>query len=104
LNYDNLKISLVDDYSYKSEEFSLILPSERTSYLTFDLSETPTGYMDLVVSEDTINKVTTKERWVYWTAAVDEGISLTKDPFQKFGMLFETTKDAEMVKYPFLGM
>ena len=104
LNYDNLKISLVDDYSYKSEEFSLILPSERTSYLTFDLSETPTGYMDLVVSEDTINKVTTKERWVYWTAAVDEGISLTKDPFQKFGMLFETTKNAEMVKYPFLGM
>jgi hypothetical protein len=62
--------------------------------------------MDLVVSKDPFDdKKVTKERWIYWKSKVNNSLSLTKDPFQKFGMLFETTnKETSMTKYPFLGM
>jgi hypothetical protein len=61
--------------------------------------------MDLTVTKGTLVDDEIKERWAYWKAPVQKGFSLTKDPLQKIGILFETTDSTQSVKnYPFLGM
>jgi hypothetical protein len=69
--------------------------------------------MILPVSNKTITSEAVYEKWVYWIAKVNKGVSLTADPFQKFGVFFETEDiidetgkviNSGMTKYPFLGM
>jgi hypothetical protein len=111
LNYDGLKVSFITDFSYDAANFSIKdLPDNRDEYLSFDLNETPgeNDYIDIVISKT--DEETIKERWVYWKGVVKKQFSLTENPLQTIGMLFEIENkpNAETLikdkSYPFLGM
>lgn len=111
LNYDGLKVSFITDFSYDAANFSIKdLPDNRDEYLSFDLSKQPSknDYIDIVISKT--DGETIKERWVYWKGVVKKQFSLTENPLQTIGMLFEIENkpNAETLikdkSYPFLGM
>ena len=106
LDYTGLTASFVADFKYDSASFNIELPENRKEYLSFDLSNEPDGTIDLVVSKS--NDVETKERWIYWIGTVSKQFSLTENPLQTIGMLFETSRtpdeNGKVAPYPFLGM
>lgn len=114
LDYAGLRVSIIDNYDYDASNFAIKdIPKERSTYLTFELKDAPAGTMILPVSNKTITSEAVYEKWVYWIAKVNKGVSLTADPFQKFGVFFETEDiidetgkviNSGMTKYPFLGM
>ena len=114
LDYTGLRVSIIDNYDYDASNFAIKnIPKERSTYLTFELKDEPAGTMVLPVSNKTITSEAVYEKWIYWIAKVNKGISLTADPFQKFGVFFEKEDivdengkviNSGMTKYPFLGM
>lgn len=111
LSYDGLKVSFITDFSYDAANFSIKdLPDNRDEYLSFDLSKQPSknDYIDIVISKT--DGETIKERWIYWKGVVKKQFSLTENPLQTIGMLFEIENkpNAETLikdkSYPFLGM
>ena len=113
LDYSGLRVSFVKDFKYNASDFSIKnLPNkeERDEYLQFNLDSAPLGYIDLPISKNPLSDQTIKERWAYWKTSVNKGFSLTEDPLQSLGMLFEyqaPEDDQNKLKtktFPFLGM
>ena len=118
LNYNDLKVSFINGYDYKSDVFAISVEQSQDGFLEFDLNKSY-NTIDLIVEKDPLTSEVTKERWIYWIEPVTKGFSLIENPLSKLGMLFETTKEIppeteeqtedkqvsnEEGRYVFLGM